>query len=113
MNKVKNSVRLSGFVGTEPVIIDFDRQKRLATLCIAVHESFRNRMGELVTQTQWINLAFWNEKVELIEGRVKKGMPISVEGRLTMQRYTDKKGEVRFATEIVVEYVQLAKELVS
>jgi single-strand DNA-binding protein len=113
MNKVKNSVRLSGFAGTDPVIIDFENNKRLATLCIAVHESFRNRLGELETQTQWINLAFWNKKVALVEGRVKKGTPLSVEGRLTMHRYTDKKGELRFATEIVVEHVEMTAELVS
>ncbi len=113
MIKAKNSVRLTGFAGTDPVIIDFDQHKRLATLCIAVHESFRNRMGELVTQTQWINLSFWNKKVELIEGRVKKGTPLSIEGRLSMQRYTDKKGELRYAIEIVVEHVELERELVS
>ena len=108
MNNAKNSVRLTGFAGTDPVIVDFVNHKRLARLSIAVNESFRNSSGELVTQTQWVNLAFWNRKVELIEGLVKKGTALSIEGRLTTQSYTDKKGELRYTTEIVVNTVEMS-----
>lgn len=109
MNNAKNSVRLTGFAGTDPVIVDFvNQKKRLARISLAVNESFRNSSGELVTQTQWVNLAFWNRKVELIEGLVKKGTALSVEGRLTTQSYTDKKGELRYTTEIVVNTVEIS-----
>ena len=107
MNNVKNSVRLTGFAGTDPVIVDFTNHKRLARVSLAVNESYRNSSGELVTQTQWVNLAFWNKKVELIEGLVKKGTGFSIEGRLTTQTYKDKKGEQRFTTEIVVNTVEM------
>ena len=107
MSNMKNSVRLTGFAGTDPVIVDFANHKRLARISLAVHESYRTSSGELVTQTQWVNLAFWNKKVELIEGLVKKGTGFSVEGRLSTQNYKDKKGEPRFTTEIVVNTVEM------
>jgi single-strand DNA-binding protein len=113
MNNIRNSVRLTGFAGTDPVIVDFANHKRLARVSIAVNESFRNSSGELVIQTQWVNLAFWNKKVQLIEGLVKKGTGLSVEGRLTTQSYTDKKGELRFTTEIVVNTVEMMAEIVN
>ncbi|PIG96047.1 hypothetical protein CS542_09485 [Pedobacter sp. IW39] len=34
--------------------------------------SFQNGLGEAVDQTQWFNLIFWNQKVELVENIVKK-----------------------------------------
>jgi len=107
MNNVKNSVRLTGFAGTDPVIVNFANHKRLARVNFGVREFYRNNSGELVTQTQWVNLAFWDKKVELIEGLVKKGTSFSVEGRLSCQSYKDKKGEPRFTTEIVVNTVEM------
>jgi len=107
MSNEKNSVRLTGFAGTDPVIVDFANHKRLARISLAVNESYRTSSGELVTQTQWVNLAFWNKKVELIEGLVKKGTGFSIEGRLTTQSYKDKKGEPRYTTEIVVNTVEM------
>ena len=107
MSNMKNSVRLTGFAGTDPVIVDFANQKRLARVNFGVREFYRTSSGELVTQTQWVNLAFWDKKVELIEGLVKKGTGFSVEGRLSCQSYKDKKGEQRFTTEIVVNTVEM------
>ena len=107
MNKVKNSVRLTGFAGTDPVIVNFADNKRLARVSLAVNEFYKNNAGEAVNQTQWFNLVFWNKKVELIEQVIKKGTEFSIEGKLSTQSYTDKKGEQRFTVEIVVNTVEL------
>lgn len=107
MENANNSVRLTGFAGTDPVIINFANQKRMARISLAVNESYKNTAGEPVNQTQWFNLVFWNKKVDLIEESVKKGMRFSIEGKLSSQSYTDKKGEQRFTTEIVVNTIEL------
>lgn len=107
METVKNSVRLTGLAGIDPVIIDFATNKRMARLSLAVHEFYKSTSGEPVNQTQWFNLVFWNKKVELVENIVKKGVLITIEGKLNIQAYTDKKGEQRFGTEIVVNNLEL------
>ncbi len=107
MDNVKNTVRLSGFTGTDPVIVNYAGNKKMARVSLAVNESYKNNTGDYVNKTQWFNLVFWNRKVDLIEDAVKKGMEISIEGKLNNQSYTDKKGEQRFSTEIIVNHIQV------
>nr|WP_121273973.1 single-stranded DNA-binding protein [Pedobacter schmidteae] len=107
MENVKNSVRLMGFAGSDPVVINFANEKRMARISIAVNEFYKNNSGEPINQTQWFNLIFWNKKVELVEDVIKKGTRFSIEGKLNTQTYTDKKGEQRYSTEIVVNSIEL------
>ena len=107
MEKVKNSVRLIGYAGADPVIINFATEKRMARISLGVHEYFKNSLGEAVDQTQWFNLIFWNQKVDLVEGIVKKGLPLCIEGKLSAQTYADKNGDQRYATEIVVNDLEI------
>ncbi len=108
MENVKNSVRLTGLAGSDPVVINFANEKRMARVSIAVNEFYKSSSGEPVNQTQWFNLIFWDKKVDLVEKVVKKGMRFSIEGKLNTQNYTDKKGEQRYITEIVVNTVELS-----
>src|SRR5689334_18057897 len=107
MEKVRNSVRLTGFAGTDPIIINFANEKRLARISIAVNEVYKNSLGVSMNQTQWFNLIFWNKKVELVERAVRKGTRFSIEGKLNIQSYKDKSGEMRYSTEVVVNAMEL------
>jgi len=107
MEVIKNSVRLTGVAGIDPVIVSFPTNKRIARVSLAVNEFYKSTSGEPISQTQWFNLVFWNKKVELVENIVKKGCLITIEGKLNTQSYTDKKGEQRFNTEIVVNNLEL------
>lgn len=113
METKKNNVRLTGFAGADPVIINFANNKRMARISIAVNEFYKNTTGEPVNQTQWFNLVFWNKKVDLVETVVKKGTKFSIEGKLSTQSYTDKKGEERRPIEIIVEQLELTAESVT
>jgi single-strand DNA-binding protein len=107
MERVKNSVRLTGYAGADPVIVQFASEKKMARVSIGVHEFYKNSLGEAVDQTQWFQLIFWNQKVELVEDIVKKGSALRVEGKLSVQSYTDKAGEQRYTTEIVVNELEV------
>lgn len=109
MENVKNSVRLMGYAGSDPVIINFANEKRMARISIAVNEFYKNAAGDAINQTQWFNLIFWNKKVDLVEDVIKKGTRLSIEGKLNTQSYTDKKGEQRYTMEIVVNSVELVE----
>lgn len=98
-----------GFAGSDPVIINFANEKRMARISIAVNEFYKNAVGDAVNQTQWFNLIFWNKKVDLVENVIKKGSRFSIEGKLNTQSYTDKKGELRHTMEIVVNTMELVE----
>jgi single-strand DNA-binding protein len=107
MERVTNSVRLTGYAGADPVIVTFASEKKLARLSIGVHEFYKNSLGEAIDQTQWFQLVLWNQKVELVEDIVKKGSALRVEGKLSVQSYMDKAGDQRYTTEIVVNELEV------
>ncbi len=107
MTNIKNRVQLTGFAGSDPIIVNLSNDKRIARISIAVNEYYRDNSGEFVNRTNWFNLVFWNKQIKLIEGIVKKGTGFSVEGKLSNQNYIDKKGDQRVGTEIIVHAVEV------
>lgn len=110
MEKANNSVRLTGYAGTDPIIVHFGEEKKMARLSLGVHEFYKNTLGEAVEQTQWFNLIFWNKRVDLIENIIKKGMALYIEGKLNAQTYTDKNGDQRYSTEIIVNELEVIEK---
>jgi single-strand DNA-binding protein len=96
-----------GFAGSDPIIVHF-AERRMARLSIGVHEYYKNSLGETVDQTQWFNLVFWNQKVDMVENIVKKGALLKVSGKLSAQSFTDKNGDQRYTTEIIVNELEMA-----
>ncbi len=102
MNNLRNSVRLIGRLGQNPDVKKLSSGKSLAKCSIATSESYRNEAGEKVEETQWHNIIAWGKQAEIIEKYVKKGNEIAIEGKLSTRSYTDKDGNKRYSTEIVV-----------
>ena len=107
MKNFRNSVYLTGLAGTDPIVVNFSDEKKVARVSLAINEFFKNSAGEAVCQTQWFNLVFWNKKADLALELIKKGAELSIEGSLNVQSYTDKKGEQRFSTEVFVNHLEL------
>jgi single-strand DNA-binding protein len=102
MNSLRNSIRLVGKLGLDPEVRTFDNNKKKARISIATNETYKNNKGEKVTETQWHTLIIWGTQAELAGDMLKKGDEIAVEGRLANSNYTDKDGNKRYVTEIVV-----------
>jgi single-strand DNA-binding protein len=102
MNSLRNSVRLVGKLGMDPEVRIFDNNKKKARISIATNETYKNNKGEKVTETQWHTLVVWGAQAELAGDMLKKGDEIAIEGRLANSNYTDKDGNKRYVTEIVV-----------
>ena len=88
-------------LGNDPEIITLESGKKLAKFSIATNESYKNAMGEKVTDTQWHNIIAWNKTAEIIEKYVTKGNEIAIEGKLTSRSYENKEGEKKNITEVV------------
>lgn len=109
MNKLRNSVRLVGFVGSELSVTNFNGNKKVARVNVAINDRYRGREGEENRQTQWFSLVFWNSKADEALTFIKKGTKIAVEGRLASQSYLNKQGQKRYSTEVIVKNVKLAE----
>ena len=67
MNTLRNKVQLIGNLGNDPEIITLESGKKLAKFSIATNESYKNSLGEKITDTQWHNVVAWNKTAEIIE----------------------------------------------
>jgi len=100
MKNQKNKVILTGFAGKDPEITNFETGNKVAKVSVAVNESYK-KDGAVVEKVNWFTLAFWNEKVELVENIVTKGTKFSIEGKLSTSTF-ESKGEKRTSVEINV-----------
>jgi single-strand DNA-binding protein len=99
MSTLKNKVQLSGRLGNDPEVRNFDSGKTMATFSLATNETYTNNKGEKVEDTQWHNIVAWGKKVSVIENYLKKGSEIAIEGKLINRQY-EKEGETKYVTEI-------------
>lgn len=106
MNTMKNRVQLIGHVGNDPEVKTFEGGK-VANLNIATNDSYTNKKGEKVEQTEWHRLVAWDRNAEIIEKFVTKGKEIAIEGKLTSRSYDDKDGNKRYITEVVINDIML------
>ena len=102
---MRNKVTLIGNLGQNPEVKELNGGNKLAKFSLATNETYRNKAGEKVTETQWHNLIAWGKTADIIGKYLKKGSEVAVEGKLLNRNYTDKEGMKRYITEIQVSEV--------
>jgi single-strand DNA-binding protein len=102
MNTLRNKVQLIGNLGQNPEVKELNGGKKVAKFSLATNETYRNKAGEKVTDTQWHNLVAWGKTADVIEKYLKKGSEVAIEGKILNRNYTDKEGVKRYVTEIQV-----------
>jgi single-strand DNA-binding protein len=99
-----NRVILIGNVGQNPEIKSTQDGKKIANFSIGISEYWQDKhSGERKSKTEWVNIAAFGNIVSVIEGYVKKGSKVYVEGSLQTTNYTDANGVKKFATKVVLQ----------
>jgi single-strand DNA-binding protein len=102
-----NKVILIGNVGRDPEIRYTSGGDAIANLSVATTERWKDKAsGEMQEKTEWHRLSVFGRKAEVIGEYVKKGSSLYVEGRLQTRKWTDKDGNDKYTTEIVVDNFQ-------
>lgn len=103
-----NKVILVGNCGRDPEIRYLPSGQAVANISVATSSRRKDKnTGEMVEDTQWHRVTFFDRLAEIVGEYVKKGRPIYVEGRLTYRKYTDKDGVEKSATDIIATELQL------
>ena len=100
MNNLSNTVQLIGFLGEAPKTTTFENGNAVCNFTIATNEKYKNKEGELITDTEWHRISAWGKQAETCQKYLKKGSRLAVNGKLTTRNYDDKDGNKRFITEI-------------
>lgn len=111
MNTLRNKVNLIGRLGGNPEISKFDSGKKLARFSIATNESYKNKNGEWIQNTQWHNINAWGPNAEKVERVLEKGQEVVIEGKLVNTTFETKSGEKRYATNIeLIDFLRLTQK---
>ena len=98
-----NKVILVGNVGKDPEVRHLEGGTTVARFPLATNETYTDKSGKKVTQTEWHNIVVWRGLADIAEKYVKSGKLLFVEGRIRTSSYDDKDGNKRYTTEIVCE----------
>ena len=96
-----NRVILIGNLGKDPDMQYLEGNIGVAKFSLATTETYKDRGGKLVSQTEWHTVVLWRGLADLAQKYLHKGSLVYIEGRLKTRSWEDKEGNKKFATEIV------------
>jgi single-strand DNA-binding protein len=98
-----NKVTLIGNLGKDPEIQTLEGGVSVAKFSVATTEAYRDKQGDLQSDTEWHNIVAWRNLAELAGKYLHKGSHIYLEGKLKSRSYEDKDGNRKYVTEIIAE----------
>ena len=100
-----NKVILVGNLGRDPEIRSTNDGTKVANLSVATSENWRDRnTGERRERTEWHRVVIFNDRlVDVVEKYLNKGSKVYLEGQLQTRKWTDRDGQERYTTEVVLQ----------
>ena len=92
---------LIGNLGKDPDMQFLEGNIGVAKFSLATTETYKDRSGKLISQTEWHTVVLWRGLAELAQKYLHKGSLVYIEGRLRTRSWEDKDGNKKFATEVV------------
>jgi single-strand DNA-binding protein len=99
-----NKVILVGNLGRDPEVRRMNSGDSVVNFTLATSESWRDKAsGERKERTEWHRIVIFNENLaKVAEQYLRKGSKVYLEGQLTTRKWTDKDGNEKYTTEVVL-----------
>lgn len=99
-----NKVMLIGNLGKDPEARHFEGGGMLVKFPLATTETYKNRDGQRVDNTEWHNIVVGRPGLASVcEKYLSKGDKVYIEGRIKTRSWQDQDGQTKYATEIQAE----------
>lgn len=98
-----NKVILVGNLGKDPEVKKLEGGSTLVKFPLATTETYKDKSGNKVDQTEWHNIIVWNQLAEIAEKYLHKGSALFLEGKIRTRKYQDKDNNTRYVTEIIAD----------
>ena len=104
MSSGLNKVILLGNLGLDPEVRYMSSGKMMVLLRVATMERWNDKIsGERKEKAEWHRVTIFSEEfAKLAEKWLRKGCKVYIEGRLETRKWTDKKDEIKYSTEVIV-----------
>lgn len=90
-----NRVCLAGNLTRDPVMRKTGGGVSVTDISLAINEDYKNKEGELVKRTCFVEVVLWGRVAEAAQSHLHKGDGALVEGRLHYEQWETDKGEKR------------------
>ena len=87
-----NRVMLIGNLGKDPDMQFLEGNIGVAKFSLATTETYKDKSGKLISQTEWHTVVLWRGLAELAQKYLHKGSLVYIEGRLKTRSWEDKEG---------------------
>jgi single-strand DNA-binding protein len=101
-----NRVILAGRLTRDPEVRYTPSGTAVADLGVAISDAYRNRAGEIVEQTCFVDVVVWGRQAETTGEYLSKGSPLLIEGRLQLDQWENQQGEKRSKLRVKADRVQ-------
>lgn len=95
-----------GRLGKDPEIRYTPDGSAVCNFSIAMDERYKDKNGEKVQKTEWVNVVAFGKLGEICGEYLKKGSLALVEGKIRTTSYEDKDGVKRYQTKITADNVE-------
>ncbi|MGB0522703.1 MAG: single-stranded DNA-binding protein [Flammeovirgaceae bacterium] len=90
-----NKVILLGNLGADPEVRHLESGSTVARIRLATSESYKNKNGERIENTEWHDIEMWDGLARVAEQYLKQGDTIYVEGKIKSNVWQDDQGNNR------------------
>lgn len=104
-----NRIELRGNVGQDPRVNQVG-ENTVIKFNMATNEIFKDRSGNLKQETTWHTIVAWAGKGMPDFKEIRKGVCVSVNGKLRTNRYTSIEGEEKIYFEILANRISVVDE---
>src|SRR5690349_8673584 len=103
-----NKVILIGNLGADPETRYTANGGAITQIRLATSESWKDKnTGQMQERTEWHRVKFFGRLAEIAGEYLKKGKQVYIEGSIRTDKYTDKEGVERYATDIIANEMQM------
>lgn len=102
-----NKVIIVGNLGNDPEVRYSTSGSAIVTLSVATTEEWKDKDGEKQSRTEWHRCKAFGKLAEICGEHLKKGRQVYIEGSLRTEKYTDKNGVEKYATDIIFNEMQM------
>lgn len=101
-----NKVILVGNLGKDPETRSLDNDKTVCKFTVATSESYKDRNGNKIENTEWHNIEMWGGLAKVAGQYLTKGSKVYLEGKIKTDEY-EKDGIKRYSTKIVANEMKM------
>jgi len=106
MSNDLNRCEFIGRLGKDVEMRTMPSGGQVANFSLAVGEKYKNKQGEQVENTEWVNVSAFGKLAEIMGQYLSKGSQVYISGRMKTDKY-DKNGVTMYSTKIIADKMQM------